>query len=134
MSALRYPTAVLASVALGLLLGAACFSDRTGPGPNPGLASCQIPVAVINSGDVVVAINNFAFLPDSILVPVGATVTWINCEPEGTEPHTSTADASEWDSPSLNPGARFSHTFTGPGEFPYHCEPHPFMTAKVVVQ
>ena len=83
----------------------------------------------------IIAIRNFTFQPDSIKVPVGATVTWVNCEDVGQEPHTTTADAGiGWDSPQLSPGNRFSHTFPAQGAFGYHCTPHPFMLGKVVVE
>ncbi|MDP3911418.1 MAG: plastocyanin/azurin family copper-binding protein [Gemmatimonadales bacterium] len=129
MNALRLLLVACLSVAL------ACVSERTGPSLNPGVGNCQVPLAVIDSGHVVVAINNFTFVQDTIVVPQGATVTWINCEPDETEPHTTTSDtAGVWGSPDLTTGARFSHTFGAAGEFPYHCEPHPFMMGKVVVQ
>jgi plastocyanin len=128
--------AVLAGFCCGVagVVAVACFSERgAGPSVNP-LAECNVPVSVIDSGHYVIAIQNFGFHPDSISVPVGATVTWINCEPSGTEPHTTTSDGAVWDSPDLSPGERFSHTFPAGGPFSYHCTPHAFMTGKVVVQ
>ena len=120
--------------AIGGAIALACFSDRgAGPGPS-GAAECSVPVSVIDSMHFVVAINNFAFHPDSISVPPGATVTWVNCEVSGTEPHTTTADGGAWDSPEILIGSRFSHTFPTQGAFPYHCTPHPFMLGKVVVE
>lgn len=118
--------------ALGLV-AAACFSERAG---GPVLAAeCRVPVTVIDSLHYLVAIRDFAFHPDSITVPAGATVTWLNCEDVGQEPHTTTSDTvGIWDSPDLSPGARFTHRFVTPGTFPYHCTPHDFMHAKVVVQ
>jgi plastocyanin len=58
-------------------------------------------------------------------------VTWINCD---VDSHTSTADGGEWASPLLAPGDAFTQSFETPGEFAYHCEPHPFMQARVVVE
>jgi len=117
-----------------LLVCGACFSDRgAGPGVNTA-AECRVPVTVIDSMHYLVAIRNFAFHPDSIAVPVGATVTWVNCEDVGQEPHTTTSDNAVWNSPDLNPGQRFSHTFAKAGAFPYHCTPHPFMLGKIIVQ
>ena len=117
-----------------LLVCGACFSDRgAGPGVNTA-AECRVPVSVIDSMHYLVAIRNFAFHPDSIAVPVGATVTWVNCEDVGQEPHTTTSDNAVWNSPDLNPGQRFSHTFATAGAFPYHCTPHPFMLGKIIVQ
>jgi len=123
----------LAGIA-GLTLAAsvACFSERTG-GPAASLADCQVPVTVIDSMHYLVAIRDFLYYPDSIAVPQGATVSWINCEPTGTEPHTTTSDAPAWDSGDMSTGARFSHTFPTQGAFPYHCTQH-VMAAKIVVQ
>jgi nitrite reductase (NO-forming) len=133
--------AMLAGFCCGVagVVAVACFSERgAGPSGNP-LAQCNVPVSVIDSGHYVVAIQNFGFHPDSIAVPVGATVTWVNCETPPQEPHTTTSgtpgnDDGIWNSPDLNPGDRFSHTFPASGVFPYHCTPHPFMLGKVVVQ
>ena len=130
---MKAPCAALAG--LGLAAAAACFSERAGGPIVAGAAECRVPVTVIDSMHVVVAIRNFAFVPDSIAVPTGATVTWVNCEDVGQEPHTTTSDASGvWDSPDLNSGARFSYRFATAGAFPYHCTPHDFMKAKVIVQ
>jgi len=120
--------------AVGCAVALACFSDR-GSGPTvAGAAECRVPVTVIDSLHYLIAIRNFAFHPDSLAVPRGATVTWVNCEDVGQEPHTTTSDNAVWDSPQLSPGNRFSHTFPTAGAFPYHCTPHPFMIGKVVVQ
>lgn len=120
--------------AIGGAIAIACFSER-GAGPGPNLdAECSVPLSVIDSMHFIVAIENFTFQPDSISVPPGATVTWVNCEVPGTEPHTTTADGGAWNSTDINPGQRFSHTFPAQGAFPYHCTPHPFMLGKVVVE
>jgi plastocyanin len=112
----------------------ACFSERgAGPGTSSA-AECSVPVSVIDSMHYIVAIRDLSFQPDSIKVPPGATVTWVNCEQFGVEPHTTTSDGAVWDSPDINPGQRFSHTFPAQGSFPYHCTPHPFMLGKVVVE
>ena len=116
------------------LAASACFSERAG-GPAASLAECRVPVTVLDSLHYLVAIRDFQFRPDSIAVPAGATVTWVNCEDVGQEPHTTTSDTSAvWDSPELLPGGRFSRRFTSPGAFPYHCTPHSFMQGQIVVQ
>ena len=120
--------------AIGGAIAIACFSERgAGPGSSSA-AECSVPVSVIDSMHFIVAIQNFTFQPDSISVPPGATVTWVNCEVAGTEPHTTTADGAQWNSTDLSPGQRFSHTFPAQGAFPYHCTPHGFMLGKVVVE
>ena len=76
-------------------------------------------------------IRRFAFGPAEVRVRVGERVTWINCDEDG---HTSTADAGEWQSPLLAPGDAFTQSFDALGEFVYHCEPHPFMVGRVIVE
>jgi plastocyanin len=126
--------AVAALTGLGLAAVVACFSERTSS-PVVSLAECRVPVTVIDSMHYLVAIRDFVFRPDSLAVPAGATVTWLNCETPPQEPHTTTSDTTGvWASPDLAPGARFSHTFAATGTFPYHCTPHPFMLGKIVVQ
>lgn len=127
--------AFAALAGLGLAAAAACFSERAGGPIVSGAAECRVPVTVIDSMHFLVAIRNFAFHPDSLAVPAGATVTWVNCEDVGQEPHTTTSDvAGVWDSGDLSPAARFSRRFVNAGAFPYHCTPHPFMLGKIVVQ
>jgi len=125
---------IVGALALTGVAVVACFSER-GSGPAvTGAADCRVPVTVIDSLHYIVAIRDFAFHPDSIAVPVGATVTWVNCEPATIEPHTTTSDSLGWASPQLSAGERFSRRFDSGGVFSYHCEPHPFMVGKVVVQ
>ena len=128
---------IVGVLALAGVAVVACFSER-GSGPVvTGAAECRVPVTVIDSMHYIIAIRNFAFHPDSIAVPVGATVTWVNCEDAGVEAHTTTSDTTGiWDSPLLIPGARFSHRFPTGGVYPYHCIPHLDlgMVGKLVVQ
>ena len=135
MSPVRRRLLVFLALATGLAaaVGAACFSERNGGTGLVSTAECRVPTSVIDSMHVVVAIRDFAFRPRSIRVPVGTTVTWVNCEPEGVEPHTTTADGGSWDSPELAPGARYTRTFSQTGTFAYHCTPHdPFMKDDTV--
>jgi plastocyanin len=118
----------------GVLAAVACFSERGAAPPINPAAECSVPVTVIDSMHYIVAIRDFTFRPDSISVPAGATVTWVNCEDFGVEPHTTTSDGGVWDSPDISVGNRFSHTFPAQGAFPYHCTPHPFMLGKVIVE
>jgi plastocyanin len=121
--------------ALGLAAGlavaalAGCFSERGATAPVEG--ECRFPVGDDIPGSTVVVIRRFAFGPSEVRVRPGERVTWINCDEDG---HTSTADGGAWESPLLAPGDAFTHTFESPGEFAYHCEPHPFMTGRVIVE
>jgi len=78
------------------------------------------PMAIVNSAPAVITISNFQFTPKTLTVKAGATVTWTN--KEGT--HTVTADDNSWESPNLSAGQTFTHLFTKPGSYPYHCSFH----------
>lgn len=85
------------------------------------------------ASDTEVEIKDFAFGPETITVKKGTTVTWTNKDSAG---HTVTPD-EESDafvgSDMLNQGESYSFTFDQAGTYTYHCQPHPQMTAKVVV-
>ena len=78
-----------------------------------------------------VTIQDFKFSPNTLTVPVGATVTWTNAD---STQHTVTADDGSFDSGPLDPGATFNQTFSTAGTFTYHCNIHSNMTATVTVQ
>jgi plastocyanin len=59
-------------------------------------------------------------------------VTWTNLD--SMAPHTVTADDGSWGSGTLGQGATYSHVFTSPGTYTYHCAVHPYMTGTVVVR
>lgn len=72
------------------------------------------------SADKAVTISNFQFTPKTVTIKAGGTVTWTN--KEGT--HTVTADDNSFESPTLSAGKTFSHQFSKPGTYPYHCSFH----------
>jgi amicyanin len=79
----------------------------------------------------VVAIDNFSFLPQTLTVPVGTTVTWINRD---DIPHTVlSVDKTTIVSPALDTDEKFSYTFTAAGTNDYYCSVHPHMKGKVIV-
>ena len=76
-------------------------------------------------------IQIFAFSPNPLTIARGSTVTWTN---QDGAPHTVTADDGSWGSSTLRQGGTYSHVFTSPGSYPYHCAIHPYMTGTVVVR
>ena len=80
---------------------------------------------------VVVTIRQLRYERDTIRVKVGDVVVWRNGDPLE---HTVTADSAAFESPLIKPGESWSHRFTAAGRFAYHCMPHPFMKAVVLVQ
>jgi len=83
------------------------------------------------SANAAITIDNFVFGPQTITVPVGATVTWTNHD---DIPHTSVSTEGVFKSKVLDTDEKFSYTFTKAGTYPYYCTIHPKMTGKVVVE
>jgi plastocyanin len=78
-----------------------------------------------------VKIDNFSFGPQTVTVPVGATVTWTNRD---DIPHTVVSTDGVFKSKVRDTDETFSYTFTKAGTYPYFCSVHPKMTGQVVVQ
>ncbi len=98
--------------------------------PTPAPSATPAPAAQTVESSII----NFTL--ENLNVSVGTMVTWENFD---GAPHTSTAGVSpnasgEWDSGILNMNQDFQFTFDEPGQFPYFCTVHPFMTATVTVQ
>jgi len=85
------------------------------------------------------------YVPEDARVTIGidSRVVWEN---EDTIPHTVTTDNNYVDQINgpfdsreqveggfVMPGKTFEFVFTKVGEYAYHCEPHPWMQAKVEV-
>jgi plastocyanin len=84
-----------------------------------------------SAATVEVKIDNFTFGPQTITVPLGATVTWTN---KDDIPHTSVSTEGVFKSKVLDTDEKFSYTFTKPGTYPYYCTIHPKMTGQIVVK
>ena len=84
-----------------------------------------------SAANVEVKIDNFSFGPQTVTVPVGATVTWINRD---DIPHTVVSTDGLFNSKVRDTDEKFSYTFAKAGTYPYYCSVHPRMTGKVVVQ
>jgi len=79
-----------------------------------------------------------SFVPLSLTVPLGATVTWLRLNGELGTFDDGTHDIN-FQSPSLpvSPGIpqydTFSYTFTKAGSYPYVCDYHPGMAGTITV-
>ncbi len=78
-----------------------------------------------------VGIKDYAFVPKTLTVAVGTTVTWTNRD---EEPHTVTSATGDFSSPGLDTDEAFSRKFTAPGTYTYFCALHPHMTATIIVK
>lgn len=77
-----------------------------------------------------VSISGFEFIPDTLVIHVGDTVTWTNND---GPPHTTTSDDAVWDSGTLTTGQTFTFVFNTSGVFPYFCAIHPTMRGEIIV-
>jgi plastocyanin len=78
-----------------------------------------------------VKIDNFSFIPETLTVKAGTTVTWVN---KDDVPHTVVSTTKKFSSHVLDTDDKYDHTFTDPGTYEYYCSVHPHMKAKVIVQ
>jgi len=77
-----------------------------------------------------VSIENFAFIPQVIMIAPGQSVTWSN---NNGGPHAIAFKDGTVGSDTLFPGRMFSRTFDRPGNFEYYCSIHNYMTGRVEV-
>lgn len=96
----------------------------------PAAAMEPMPARAMSPDTVEIRMSGLAYDSDRIEVRPGGTVVWVNDDPVA---HTATADDGTWDSDLIDPGARWVRTFSDVGEHAYHCTPHPFMKAVIVV-
>jgi plastocyanin len=85
---------------------------------------------VANPNSNPVQIDGFRFTPVTLDIAVGTQVIWTNKQ---NVAHDVTADDKKYFSNTLETDETYSHTFTTPGTYTYHCSIHPFMKATVVV-
>jgi plastocyanin len=107
----------------GVFLLAGC-SDQTGA-PAGAPAKEHAPRQVI--------IDHFAYDPETLTVPAGTKVTWLNHD---DVPHTATSSATPraFDSGAVDTDETYSTVFASRGTFKYFCALHPHMTGTIVVQ
>lgn len=86
-------------------------------------------VAAAENGQV--AIDNFAFAPTPMTVPVGTMVKWLNRD---DIPHSIVVQALGVHSHPMDTDESFTYRFEKPGTYDYICGLHPFMHGKIVVQ
>lgn len=127
----RFVPAFLLAASL-LLLGAACGGDDSGSSDSAGSdAGSTDSSESVETTEVEIA--DFTFTPGAITVAAGDTVTWTTSD---SSPHTvkDQSDAELAESDDLRDGDTFELTYDEPGEYPYICGIHNYMTGTVTVQ
>jgi plastocyanin len=110
--------------------GMARHARAGAPVASATVAAPPSPPAPAPAAGAAVSISNFAFVPATLTVPVGTTVTWTN---QDQEPHTIAAKDGSFHSAGLDTHGTYSYTFHTAGGYDYICSIHPFMTGTVVV-
>jgi plastocyanin len=113
----------------------------------PAQAPAQAPTAAGPPGTPLTILQGSSvqgspdFDPDTLTVKKGDKITVTN---KDTLPHTVTSgtgptdpnSAKQFDTSIIEPGATADIETTNltPGDYPFHCAVHPYMTGKIVVQ
>jgi plastocyanin len=84
------------------------------------------------NGHAEVVLEKLRFSPQTLSVPVGTTVTWINRD--SVPKIVVSAEQPLEMRPILRAGQAFSRTFAAAGTYSYFCAVHPGITGKIVVR
>ena len=117
-----------------VLIGAISFSGKKSPTDTstPSTSSGAKAAPQAQEANAIV-IKNYEFGPKTMTIKKGTTITWTN---QDIARHTVTADTPSPDGPKsdfFGQGEKYTFTFAKAGTYAYHCEPHPYMKASIVV-
>ena len=101
--------------------------------PAPADATAVSPAPTAESGTQTthsVAMRDIAFVPKTITVSPGDTITWQN---EDAEAHNAIAQDDTFRTPTIQQGETASTTLDEPGTYPYFCSLHAGMKGTVKV-
>jgi plastocyanin len=102
-----------------VVTGAAVASSATSIGAGASVYIVETPIS-------------WQYSPQNAVVVIGVnnTVTWVS---HSTSYDTISSDTGLFESGPIQPGGAFSHTFSAPGVYLYHCAFHPWMVGRVTV-
>ena len=122
-----WKTALIATAVAAVLttgIGAVAIGATSGP------RSAASPATDTAAQANTVTITDNRFQPPVVRVELGTTVTWVN---EDDSAHNVVAEDGSWESPILQKGEQFTHTFSEGESARYLCTLHPWMTGTVLV-
>ena len=106
---------LLTAVSVAMLWWVAATSASTADAPDPTR----------------IVVKDFMFMPSSLTVKAGSTVTWANMD---DEPHSVVSDTGLFRSGAMDTNESFSFKFEQPGTYHFTCSIHPRMVGTIVVQ
>jgi plastocyanin len=122
---------LVALMAVSAVATACSSSSKSGGASSPASSATTASGGAPAAGGSTVEIKDFMFMPMTLSVAVGTTVTW---KFDDSTEHTVAADDNSFTSPALGNGKTYTHAFTTAGTVKYHCSIHPFMTGTIIVK
>lgn len=121
----------LAALALSALGTQMALADKISIVNESAVPSTEAPADAI-----VVTIDKMKYQQPELTIKPGQTVTWVNAE---AMPHNVAFEAGivgddKLTGAMMKKNQSYSITFNEAGTYNYHCTPHPFMKAKVIVE
>jgi FtsP/CotA-like multicopper oxidase with cupredoxin domain len=110
---------------------AAAHDHGAAPAASPALASVPAQAA---SAEATVKMGFFAYAPKELRVKAGTSVTWVNNDLAAHVVNVKGPKGQVAKSAGIGRGGSFKFTFSEPGVYEIHCDPHPYMNGKVVVE
>ncbi len=112
----------------GLLAGCGGDDSSSEPSPSGGGASG-------GGGNVVeIGMEGSQYMPDTVDVPVGATVKWTNTDTPAHTVDYVDGPGEKFTSGTMNPGDVFEQKFAAAGTVNYICDIHPFQKGVLNVK
>ena len=96
-------------------------------------ALCALAMQAVPAGQTAstVEIRNYRFIPETLKIPAGSTVTWTNAD---DDVHTVMSTTGLFVSGALDRGDHYTYQFTKPGTYKLACSLHPQMAQTIVVE
>ena len=134
-----------AVVAVGAVLLTGCGSkanDTSASATSPSASgkATDVPTSstppstgaqVVGPNEVV--IKDYDFVPTTVTVKAGTTVTWTDTDTADHWVVSAPASPEAFDLGRQRTGGAVTHTFSKPGTYPYFCNLHNYMKGTVVV-
>lgn len=100
------------------------------------LTEAPAPAAEAPAEGATVVIDKMKYQTPEITIKAGDTVTWVNAEamPHNVAFKAGVVDEAKLDGAMLKKDQSYTIRFNEAGTYDYHCTPHPFMKAKVIVE
>jgi len=122
----RMSRPTVAALAAGAILVAACSASGGTASASPSGASVCVETA--DPGSVAVSIEDFEFVPGTVVAKPGQVIAFTNA---GFEHHNATVDGGGCATKTMETGQHDGLVFTAAGSYPFHCTVHAWMAGTI---